>query len=99
MKEASKIPAQSASEANRLFEHIIDDPRIDWPDYFVDEDANYPMAAKLAAASVERPEAVERFMRILADCFSETGRVTRYVVNAMDTAGQTLERHAPNPSL
>ncbi len=86
MTEASKIPAKSALEANRLLERIIDDSRINRVDYFVGEDTDYPVAAKLAKAFAEHPEVVERFLSILAACFLETGRVTRYVVKVIGAA-------------
>jgi hypothetical protein len=68
---------------NRTFEAALNDSRIDDPEYSVLEGEEYRIEEKIAEASAERPELLNRLITLICACLEETGMVTRYVVRAM----------------
>ena len=47
------------------------------------EGEEYRIEEKIAEASAERPELLNRLITLMSACLEETGMVTRYVVRAM----------------
>ncbi len=83
IRRSSKIAADLAVTVNRTFEAVLNDPRIDDPEYSVLEGEEYRIEEKVAEASAERPELFNRLITLICACLEETGMVTRYVVRAM----------------
>jgi hypothetical protein len=82
MRDCSKVAANLAVEMNRTFERVIDDPRIDDPEYSVLEQ-DYPLEEKIAEALRERPEIFDRLTMLIGVCMEQTGKVTRYVIHSL----------------
>jgi len=83
IQRSSKIAADLAVTVNRTFEPVLNDPRIDDPEYSVLEGEEYRIEEKVAEASAERPELFNRLIMLTSACLEETGMVTRYVVRSM----------------
>jgi hypothetical protein len=83
IRRSSMTAADLAVAVNRTFEAALNDSRIDDPEYSVLEGEEYRIEEKIAEASAERPELLNRLITLICACLEETGMVTRYVVRAM----------------
>jgi len=82
IRRSSKIAAGLAVEANRTLEGVLDDPRINDPEYSVLEE-DYPLEEKIAETLRERPELFEGLTMLMSVCMEQTGMVTRHVAREM----------------
>ena len=83
IRGSSKVAADLAVRLNRTFEVVLNDSRIDDPEYSVLEVEEYPIEEKIAEALAERPKLFNELIALMCACLEETGMVTRYVVRAM----------------
>jgi hypothetical protein len=82
IRDSSKVAAGLAVDVNRTFESVIDDPRIDDPEYSVLEE-DYPIEEKIAEAMRERSELFQRLIILMSVCMEQTGMVTRHVAHSL----------------
>ncbi len=80
MTECSTFPAKIAKTADRVMAAFMNDPRIEDPDYLLENDSIYRIDLEVLEASQRRPELLERFIRIVSDCLMETGKASRYTI-------------------
>ncbi len=83
IENGSKIAADHAVKVNRTFEEVLDDPRIDDPEYSVLESDDYRIEEKIAEASGERPQTFHQLISLICPCLEEAGKVTRYIVGTV----------------
>jgi hypothetical protein len=82
IRGSSRVAAGLALDLNRTLEAVLNDPRIDDPEYSVLE-KDYPIEEKIAEAQRARPELFQRLIMLMSVCMEQTGMVTRYVVHSV----------------
>ena len=82
LKEASRLPNILAPKINNLMVNLYSSPKIDDPDYYVDEDADFVIAQVLEEAIRNRAATYGKFVHAVSECLSEAGRVTRFALKS-----------------
>jgi hypothetical protein len=79
---SSRIAAGLAVDLNRTLEGVLNDSRIDDPEFSVLE-KDYPIEEKIAEASAKRPELFHRLIILMSVCMEQTGMVTKYMAHSL----------------
>ncbi len=79
---SSKVAAGLAVDLNRTLEGVLNDSRIDDPEFSVLE-KDYPIEEKIAEASAQRSELFHRLIMLISVCMEQTGMVTRYMAHSL----------------
>jgi hypothetical protein len=82
MAGCSRLPAKAAQAVDRATTTLMNHPRLEDLDYSLEDDAAYRIDLEFCKASKERPEALGRFANLVRECLLETGKVTRYAIQA-----------------
>lgn len=82
LKEASRLPNIVAPKINNLMVNLFASPKIDDPDYYIDDDADLVIAQVIEEAIRNRSAAYVKFVRVVSECLSEAGRVTRFALKS-----------------
>lgn len=80
MAGCSRLPAKTARAIDRATTALMNHPRLEGPNYSLEDDAAYQIDVEFAEASKSRPEALDRFVSLVSNCLHETGKVSRYAI-------------------
>ncbi len=92
MAGCSRLPAKTARAIDRATTALLNHPRLEDPDYSLEDDATYRIEVIFPEASKKRPEALGHFITLVSDCLLETGKVTRYAIRTATAPGPAGER-------
>jgi len=84
MRQSARIAAGTAWTTDRTLDRLLEESRIDDPQYHAWEDHDYPLADRLAEAALERPRYLKEFTDTVCISLAEAGRITRYVVRRLE---------------
>jgi hypothetical protein len=93
MAGCSRLPAKTAKAVDRATAALLNHPRLEDPDYSLEDDTTYRIDATFPEALKKRPEALGRFISLVRACLLETGKVTRYVIRtatALPSVGKSF---------
>ncbi len=87
-----EAPAKTAKAIDRATTVLMNHPRLEDPNFSLQEDAAFQIDVAFSEASQTRPEALHRFVSLVSDCLLETGKVTRYAIRTATARASAEER-------
>lgn len=80
MRRSAKVVSRLARRMNIELEKLMQEQRLDDPSYSLDQDRAYRIDTAVSRAAHDRPKNFAGFLRLVAVCLNEAGKVTRYSV-------------------
>jgi hypothetical protein len=80
LTEAARIAVSSARRTDKVMFEMINEPRIEDPNYAAGDDLTYPLEGLLSDSLRHRPLLYHEFVELIAKCLVQTGTVTRFAV-------------------
>ncbi|MEW6114331.1 MAG: hypothetical protein AB1664_19515 [Thermodesulfobacteriota bacterium] len=77
---STRKAAGAAIRANAAMEALMQEPRLNDPDYFLADDHAYRIEDTLPKAAAERPRQYQTFVDLVCDSLRDAGRITRYCI-------------------
>ena len=80
---STRKAARVAIRANAAMEVLMQEPRLDDPNYFLADDHMYRIEETLHKAAAERPAKYQEFVKLVCESLSDAGQITRYCVRRL----------------
>ncbi len=90
MVQCGGVAAGLAVRADRALMRLIDDPRIDRPDFSLAEGMDYDMDETIRSAAEVRPEAYRAFLAVVSRALTQAGGVTLYCLERVRSSSRCL---------
>ncbi|MEW6531001.1 MAG: hypothetical protein AB1473_09210 [Thermodesulfobacteriota bacterium] len=80
---STRKAARAAIRANAAMEALMQEPRLNDPEYFLADDHTYRIEETLPKAAAERPQQYQAFIKLVCESLRDAGRITRYCIRRL----------------